>query len=92
MIGGERSPQVDGLNSGQLSSVSCPNGQFMASCSGYAYWRNTNSWWIGTDDICYSRTAEYDTSDNYYTQASAIWYVQIPPDLCYIQWKSQRRT
>ena len=73
MIGGEESPNPPGSNSGQVSSVTCPNGQFMASCSGHNYWRSTNAWWIGDDDTCYARVTD-PWGDNYETTASAIWY------------------
>ena len=75
MVVGERSENAFGSNSGQFSSVTCPGNSFMASCSGHSYWRSTNAWYIGEDDICYARVSDPWT-DNFNTTATAIWFAK----------------
>ena len=72
MIGGEHSSDwiQNANNTGKLSSITCPIGQFMASCSGFGYWWNTNAWWIASNDTCCARNWVPQTE----AAASTIWY------------------
>lgn len=44
-----------GTSDDDLSIISCPNGYFMAGCSGYSPWKSAEAWYIDDNDRCITR-------------------------------------